>query len=195
MTRSEKAYSLFKEGYNCCQAVVLAFSDFIAAQGGPDEEQLKTLCSGFGGGFGRMREVCGTVSGMTILAGFICPATLGDKAAKASNYALVQAFAARFRAANGSIICRELLGLSTPPHTDGAGAGLAGTAAGKNGGLAVAAAEMNGGLAGMAAMDSPVPSDRTPEYYRKRPCAELCAFAASIVEDYLKENGYGVSEN
>ena len=174
MTRSEKAYSLFKDGYNCCQAVVLAFSDFIAAQGGPDEEQLKTLCSGFGGGFGRMREVCGTVSGMTILAGFICPATLGDKAAKASNYALVQAFAARFRAAGGSIICRELLGLSAAPHTDGAG--LAGTAAEKN-------------------IDSPVPSDRTPEYYKKRPCAELCAFAASIVEDYLKENGYGISEN
>ena len=171
MTRSEKAYNLFKEGYNCCQSVVLAFSDFIAAQGGPDEEQLKALCSGFGGGFGRMREVCGTVSGMTILAGFICPATLGDKAAKASNYALVQSFAARFRAANGSIICRELLGLSTPSHTDGGGAGLAGTA------------------------DSPVPADRTPEYYKKRPCAELCAFAASIVEDYLKENGYGISED
>jgi C_GCAxxG_C_C family probable redox protein len=182
MTRSEKAYNLFKEGYNCCQAVVLAFSDFIAAQGGPDEKTLATLCTGFGGGMGRMREVCGTVSGMTILAGFICPAALGDKAAKASNYALVQSFAARFRAANGSIICRELLGLSTPPHTDGSGAGLAGTAA-----------EKNTGLAGTA--DSPVPADRTPEYYKKRPCAELCAFAASIVEDYLKENGYGISED
>ena len=194
MTRSEKAYNLFKEGYNCCQSVVLAFSDFIAAQGGPDEEQLKALCSGFGGGFGRMREVCGTVSGMTILAGFICPAALGDKAAKASNYALVQAFAARFRAAGGSIICRELLGLSAPPHTgDGDGAGLAGTAAEKNTGLAGTAAGENDGLAAAAAMDSPVPSDRTPEYYRKRPCAELCAFAASIVEDYLKENGYGIS--
>ena len=184
MTRSEKAYNLFKEGYNCCQSVVLAFSDFIAECGGPGEEQLKALCSGFGGGFGRMREVCGTVSGMTILAGFICPAALGDKAAKASNYALVQSFAARFREANGSIICRELLGLSAPAHTDGSGSGLAGTAAKKN-----------NELAGTAAMDSPVPSDRTAEYYRKRPCAELCAFAASIVEDYLKENGYGVSEN
>ena len=193
MTRSEKAYNLFKEGYNCCQSVVLAFSDFIASQGGPDEKTLATLCSGFGGGFGRMREVCGTVSGMTILAGFICPAALGDKAAKASNYALVQAFAARFREAGGSIICRELLGLSTPPHTDGAG--LAGTAAEKNGGLAAAAAEKSGGLAAAAAMDSPLPSDRTPEYYRKRPCAELCAFAASIVDDYLKENGYGISED
>ena len=180
MTRSEKAYNLFKEGYNCCQSVVLAFSDFIAAQGGPDEKTLATLCTGFGGGMGRMREVCGTVSGMTILAGFICPAALDDKAAKASNYALVQSFAARFRAANGSIICRELLGQSTPPHTDGAG--LAGTAP-----------EKNTGLAGTA--DSPVPADRTPEYYKKRPCAELCAFAASIVEDYLKENGYGISED
>ncbi len=183
MTRSEKAYNLFKEGYNCCQAVVLSFSDFIASQGGPDEKTLAALCTGFGGGMGRMREVCGTVSGMTILAGFICPAALGDKVAKASNYALVQSFAARFRAANGSIICRELLGLSTPPHTDGGGTGLAGTAA-----------ENNNGSAGTA-VSSPVPSDRTPEYYRKRPCAELCAFAASIVEDYLKENGYGISED
>ena len=171
MTRSEKAYNLFKEGYNCCQAVVLAFSDFIAANGGPGEEQLTAMCTGFGGGMGRMREVCGTVSGMTMLAGFICPAALGDKAAKASNYALVQAFAARFRAANGSIVCRELLGLSAASHADGAG--LAGTAPEKNGGLS----------------SSPVPSDRTPEYYKKRPCAELCAFAASIVEEYLVENG------
>lgn len=170
MTRSEKAYNLFKEGYNCCQAVVLSFSDFIEASGGPDEEQLKALCSGFGGGMGRLREVCGTVSGMTILAGFICPAAPEDKAAKASNYALVQSFAARFRSQTGSIICRDLLGLSAPPHT----------------GEQASAAE---GSAALPPVESPVPSERTAEYYRKRPCAELCALAASIVEEYLVENG------
>ena len=173
MTRSEKAYNLFKEGYNCCQAVVLSFSDFIEASGGPDEEQLKALCSGFGGGMGRLREVCGTVSGMTILAGFICPAAPQDKAAKAANYALVQSFAARFRSRTGSIICRELLGLSAPPHTGEQAGGEAGACSGS---------------AVRPPVESPVPSERTAEYYRKRPCAELCALAASIVEEYLVEN-------
>lgn len=149
MTRAERAYELFHSGYNCCQAVVLAFSDYIAAHGGPDERVLISLCSGFGGGMGRMREVCGTVSAMTILAGFICPADNGDKAAKAANYALVQQFAASFREANGSIICRELLGM--PEHGSSA----------------------------------PAPSERNSAYYQKRPCAELCAFAASIVDEYL----------
>lgn len=172
MTRSEKAYALFKEGYNCCQAVVLSFSDFIAECGGPGEEQLKALCSGFGGGIGRLREVCGTVSGMTILAGFICPAPPEDKAAKASNYALVQSFAARFREQTGSIVCRELLGLPVPSHTGEQAAGESGS----------------GGEQRLP-IESPVPSERTAEYYRKRPCAELCALAASIVEEYLVENG------
>lgn len=105
--RQQRATALFKQGYNCSQSVVLTFSDLLPL----DEETLATLAGGFGGGVGHMREVCGTVCGMTILAGFIRPATdLSDiAAAKSANYELVQKFAASFREANGSIICRELL--------------------------------------------------------------------------------------
>lgn len=106
--RQQRAEELFLEGYNCCQAVVLAFDDLLPV--GRDE--LLALTSGFGGGMGRMREVCGAVSGMTILAGFISPGSdPSDKAAKTANYTLVQRFAASFREQKGSIICRELLGL------------------------------------------------------------------------------------
>jgi len=150
MTRSERAYELFNSGYNCCQSVVLAFSDWIAAHGGPDRQTLSALCSGFGGGMGRMREVCGTVSGMTIMAGFILPAPdTADRSAKTRNYELVRQFADEFREINGSIICRELLGLSPVQK------------------------------------ETAAPSERTPEYYRKRPCGELCSIAAGIVDRYL----------
>ena len=115
--RQQRAEAIFKKGYNCCQATVLAFEDLLPL----DAEALATLATGFGGGVGHMREVCGTVSGMAILAGFISPATNLDniQTEKSANYALVQEFAARFRELNGSIICRELL----------AGAGAAATGA------------------------------------------------------------------
>ena len=108
--RKELAESLFRQGYNCCQAVVLAFED-IAAGKGITRAQLEALASGFGGGMGRMREVCGCVSGMTMLAGIISPADPKDHDARTANYALVQKFAAEFKEQNGSIVCRELLGL------------------------------------------------------------------------------------
>lgn len=114
--RSARAKELFLEGYNCAQSVVLAFSDIIEAAGGPGKETLASFASGFGGGFGRLREVCGTVSGMTIMAGFLCPVTAPAgtaeaAAAKKENYTLVQSFANAFRQENGAIVCRELLGL------------------------------------------------------------------------------------
>lgn len=106
--RAERAADLFLQGYNCCQSVVLAFADLLPL----GELELKSLASGFGGGFGRMREVCGCVSGMTLLAGFISPADdPTDIPARTANYALVQKFAAAFRTSQGSIICREILGL------------------------------------------------------------------------------------
>ena len=139
--REQKAGELFKAGYNCCQAVAMTFADVL----GLSEDEVARLASGFGGGMGRMREVCGTVSAMTMVAGAMIPATdANDKEAKTANYALVQEMADEFKKLNGSIICRELLGLSKPEGT-------------------------------------PVPSDRTPEYYKKRPCGELCSIAAGIV--------------
>ena len=106
--RVERAAGFFTSGYNCCQSVVMAFDDLT----GLDIETLARACTGFGGGMGRMREVCGTVSGMTFLAGFISPVTdPSNLEARKANYALVQYFAGKFREKTGSIICRELLGL------------------------------------------------------------------------------------
>ena len=109
--RERRAGELFRAGYNCCQAVAMTFADVI----GLPESEIARLTSGFGGGMGRMREVCGTVSAMTMVAGAMIPANdVNDKAAKTANYALVQEMADEFREMNGSIICRELLGLTKP---------------------------------------------------------------------------------
>jgi len=106
--RGERARDFFLQGYNCCQAVLLAFADVTGA----DESLLKTLGSGFGGGFARMREVCGAFSACTMLAGFMRPAVSPGMDERKANYALVQEMAAAFRDRNGgSIICGELLGL------------------------------------------------------------------------------------
>ena len=103
----ERARALFLEGYNCAQAVTAAFADEI----GMDEKTALALSSPFGGGMGRMREVCGAVSGMWIILGaregYTDPK---DPEVKKATYATVQALAANFREENGSIICRDLLG-------------------------------------------------------------------------------------
>ena len=110
--RGERARNYFLQGYNCCQAVLMAFADVLEANGLADAALLKTVGSGFGGGFARMREVCGSFSGCTMLAGFIRPADGTEMEARKANYALVQEMAAAFRERNGgSIVCAELLGL------------------------------------------------------------------------------------
>lgn len=151
--RVAKAKRLFKEdGFNCCQAVVLAYNDLF----GIDDSTAAAMSSGFGGGMGRMREVCGSVSGMVMLAGLIAPASDPSvKTDRTRNYALVQEVAGEFRRQNGSIVCRELLGLV--PMGSGKTAGK----------------------------ESPEPSDRTPEYYRKRPCEELVGISARIIGERI----------
>ena len=110
--RGQRAFELFKEGYNCSQAVVLAFADLI----GVDEKLLTRVTSSFGGGMGRLREVCGAVSGMFFVAGALYgyeePGTAGQQE-KAAHYERIQELAGEYRAVNGSIVCRELLGLAT----------------------------------------------------------------------------------
>lgn len=103
----DKAYEAFFKGYNCSQCVALAF----AAEMGLTEEQALKLSSGFGGGMGRMREVCGAFSGAVLVLGALYGNT--DPALKTQTYTEVQALAAQYRARNGggSIVCRELLGL------------------------------------------------------------------------------------
>lgn len=106
MTRPEKAKQLFTSGYNCSQAMVGAFIDDFAI----DFDTAMKLSSSFGGGMGRMREVCGAVSGAFMIAGLKCGyCDPCDKAAKSAHYALIQKIAADFKQQNGSIICRELL--------------------------------------------------------------------------------------
>ena len=114
----EKAKALFVEGYNCAQAVFAAFSDVT----GIDLETSVKLSSGFGGGMGRMREVCGAVSGMFMVLnaveGYTSPT---DNVAKMELYAKVQKLAEKFKEQNGSIICREIVKesvTSTPEPTE-----------------------------------------------------------------------------
>ena len=110
MTRAEKAAELFLNGYNCAQAVAVAFCDLT----GMEETFTAKLASSFGGGMGRMREVCGAVSGMLMVAGVLYgyDAT-DDDGAKMAHYALVQELAGQFREQVGSIVCREIL--KNPP--------------------------------------------------------------------------------
>jgi len=115
MTREEAALRYFTDGANCAQAVVLAFKDEI----GMDEKTAARLASSFGGGIGRLREVCGAVSGMMMVYGLLKGYDdLKDPEAKKAHYANVQALANRFRAENGSIICRELLALHENEQND-----------------------------------------------------------------------------
>lgn len=146
--REARAREYFTAGYNCAQAVVMAFSDIMSL----DEVGAARIAAPFGGGMGRMREVCGAVSGMTMVAGAISPATdPKNMVERKNNYALVQHFAAMFREQNGDIVCRRLLSLE--PREENA--------------------------------ETAMPSQRTAEYYKKRPCVEYVAAAARIVATYL----------
>ena len=110
MDHGIKAAELFLGGYNCAQSVVVAFSDLT----GLDKDFSAKFASSFGGGMGRMREVCGAVSGMLMVAGLLYGYdTPGDDVSKKEHYARVQYLAGRFREEIGSIVCREIL--KNPP--------------------------------------------------------------------------------
>ena len=101
------AEAYFKDGCNCAQSVFCAFEDVT----GFDHETSLRLGSSYGGGFGRLREVCGAFSAAAGVLGLLYGYTdLTDPQAKADHYALVQALAADFKADFGTIVCRELLG-------------------------------------------------------------------------------------
>ena len=110
MEHKYQAAELFLKGYNCAQAVMVAFSDVT----GIDPIMSAKLASSFGGGMGRMREVCGAVSGMVMAAGVLYGYdAVDDDVTKAAHYALVQELAGKFREQVGSIICRDIL--KNPP--------------------------------------------------------------------------------
>ena len=106
MDHGEEARRLFLMGYNCAQSVFCAFRDKM----GMTLDEAARLSSSFGGGMGRLREVCGGVSGALLALGAICGYDIpGDDEAKKNHYQLVQNYARRFREKNGTIVCRELL--------------------------------------------------------------------------------------
>ena len=110
MDHSILAAELFLQGYNCAQAVAVAFADVT----GMDKKEAAKLAAPFGGGMGRMREVCGAVSGMLMVLGTLYGYDNADADSKKKElYQQVQALAEQFKEENGSIICREIL--KNPP--------------------------------------------------------------------------------
>ena len=109
--RVNRAVDNFMQGYGCCQSVVAAFADIY----GLDDTMAKRIAAGFGGGVGRLRMMCGAVSGIVILVGLDCGQTEGsDRMGKSACYKVVQELLAKSKADNGSLICAELLGLKGP---------------------------------------------------------------------------------
>lgn len=152
----------FRNGYNCAQSVALAFAEEL----GVGRELVLRLSQPFGGGMSRMREVCGAVSGMLMCLGLLEGSPdASDRNAKNRCYEAGQELAAEFRRRNGSIVCRELLGLVPL-------------------GTSERAAEE--GTADIHAVQSPESSERTAEYYRKRPCMSLVGDAAEIFSAFCR---------
>ena len=110
MEKATLAAELFVQGYNCAQAIAVAFCEEV----GMEKDQAAKMASSFGGGMGRMREVCGAVSGMLLVAGILYGYDTPDEGKiKKEHYERVQALAGKFREQIGSIICREIL--DNPP--------------------------------------------------------------------------------
>ncbi|MBO7417728.1 MAG: C_GCAxxG_C_C family protein [Bacteroidaceae bacterium] len=147
--RVNRAVENFMAGYGCCQSVVAAFADLY----GLDEVMAKKISAGFGGGVGRLRMMCGAVSGIVMLVGLDRGQTEGnDREGKSACYKVVQELLAKSEQENGSLICAEILGLKGFEK----------------------------------AKSSYVASERTAEYYKKRPCAAKVESAARIFADFLK---------
>lgn len=112
--RSERAVGLFLQGHNCAQSVFASFHDVADM----DFETALKLSSSFGAGMGRLREVCGALSAVFMIAGIRYGYTSpSDMEAKTEHYKLIQSLAEKFRAENKSIICRDLLGLGPGPDS------------------------------------------------------------------------------
>jgi C_GCAxxG_C_C family probable redox protein len=112
-SRVKRAVDFFEQGYNCSQAVFMAYADKY----GIETETAAKLATSFGGGMGRLREVCGAVSGMFLVLGMEYPFTdTKDKASKNLNYKMVQKTANAFKAEMGSYICADLLKIKHAPQ-------------------------------------------------------------------------------
>lgn len=148
--RVDKAVALFMEGYGCSQSVTAAFADLY----GFSEQQALSVGEGFGGGVGKMRMMCGAVSGLVILSGMYSGKESSEiREHKTNCYRIVQQLLEQFRQENGSVVCAELLGLNGP-----------------------------------APKGDFVPSERSVQYYKVRPCAAKVESAARIFAEFLSEN-------
>lgn len=173
-----EARALFLEGYNCAQAVFCAFGDVT----GLERDTSARLASSFGGGLGRLREVCGAVSGAAMVLGAAKGyAEPKDTKAKKEHYERVREFAGRFRDSEGSILCRELLSGAKQERDRTAGQ------TGPGGTGVSSAAKPEGDRIPEYAKPGGDPEERTAEYYKKRPCPELVYRAAQILEEMLEE--------
>ena len=146
--KADIAESLFLQGYNCSQSVLCAFAEDL----GLNKEFALKLSSSFGGGMGKLREVCGAVSAMFMIAGIKYGySDPNDLNLKEQHYRLIQNLAKKFKEKNGSIICRDLLKIGVK-------------------------------------IDSPVPTERTLQFYQDRPCLLLVRNAAELIEKELMSN-------
>jgi C_GCAxxG_C_C family probable redox protein len=113
MTKADDAVECFNKGYSCSQAVLSAYSEEF----GMDKEQALRVSGAFGAGMGRLCETCGAVTGAFMVLGLkYGKVKAEDEPAKEKSYAMVKEFVKEFKAMNGSIVCRELLGcdMGTP---------------------------------------------------------------------------------
>lgn len=117
--RSKEARALFLQGYNCSQAVFGAYAKDL----GMDQKTAFRVAASFGGGVGRMREMCGACSGMFLVAGMLTGATEGaDQAGKKYNYQVVRELAECFKKRHGSTVCKEMLAAAgIAPESTGTG--------------------------------------------------------------------------
>ena len=153
-SRRELGMKYFRQGYNCSQSVVLAYLDLLDME----KEQAMKMSQPFGGGMGRMRQVCGAVSGMFFVLGALKGSAAPENLeAKKETYDFVQKLAADFEEKNGSIICRQLLGLEEKQSS-----------------------------VGEAFRIGTTPEPRSEEYYKKRPCESLVGDACEIMEEFLR---------
>lgn len=168
--RVQRAVDYFRQGYNCSQAVAMALCDFYGLR----PALVARLSASFGGGIGRMRQVCGAASGIFLLAGMevtepgdACTAEMPDHlenlypsaALKKSNYQVVQHLAAGFVEQCGSMHCGELLAQPTPKS----------------------------GTALARPWPSPTPEERNEAYYKRRPCTHMVESAVRVYMDYLRQ--------
>lgn len=151
--KTERAEQLFKEGYNCSQAVLGAFCEDY----GLDLDTAFRLASSFGGGMGSLREVCGTVTGMFMVAGLMKGySDSSDKAGKKDHYQRIRELAEKFKAEQGSIVCREILGLDKDNRT-------------------------------IAVAEETAEQKNEKERKRKTTCGGLVKFAVELIEKEMEE--------